>query len=542
MSYPLTIQALIVEDQDEPKEMYEQIFESLASEFSCFPFRFLPPLFVFSYESAQKFLAGSKMFHLVILDLRLPENDKGAQSEQIEFGQALLIKCLERERFPIPSLLVISGHIDKIEQDNLHNSVRNGFYHGRVFVKQNYELIQLEIKKACEAALRYCAVGVHLRDTLGKLFPTLSCREDDLLRRSVLQQPGAIGVDLSWWNAELESRGYRSSEIWKKVLIGRYLFADGIGPSRPRFFKFMPRSGAENVILGAHRLEQKLHHIKVLSEVLGADRALIVTEKVGASDERPISLEDFLVRPDCSPSGVTCVADQIINQLDVLGDLQPASKAIKGLFWCHHDKAALKEQWNRFAGYKGASALEMKPGCVEDVLEIMSSKEIVRFNQRSCSHGDLNISNIALDINDSNIPNAYIFDAGNNTRDVAGKDIAVLEVSALLHQGHFDECEFAQLCKVLYATEFIPDEDGLEELSWSSRNTLQLLRRLRIGLKDTVKPSIYSLMVLDYAAIQLEGLHYTSGNKVQNPYCAAILFAASAAWCVKQKIGFAAVT
>jgi CheY-like chemotaxis protein len=535
MSYPLTIQALIVEDDEKTKEMYEEIFEALTKDLSCLPFRFAPPLFAFSYQRAHEFLAGSKMFHLVILDLRLPENDRIAESEKIDFGQALLRECLERERFPIPSLLVISGHINKTEQDNFQNSVRTGFYHGRVFVKQDYQLIQAEIRKACDAALQYCAVGVHLRDDPGKLFPTLSAREDDLLRRSVLQQPGAIGLDIAWWNAEPETGEYRDAGPWKKVFIGRYLFTDGVGPSRPRFFKFMPRSGAENVILGARRLEQKLYHIKVLSEVLGEKRALLVTEKVGASEERPISLESFFWHPDCSSSGISRVAGQIIEQLEALGDLQPASKALNRLFWPHHNKTALKEQWTRFSGPQVAIDLGASIDCLEAALQLMDSTEIMRFDQRSCTHGDLNIGNVALDVQNLQMPNAYIFDAGNNTREIAGKDIAVLEVSALLHQVHKNGLDFVRLCKFLYGGHFIPTENEIGQIGSISRATLQFILELRSGLRDTVSPYVYALLILDYAAIQLEGLRYTSGNKIRDPLSAVTLFAAVSDWCAGQR-------
>lgn len=539
MSYPLTIQALIVEDDEKTKEMYEQIFESLKQEFSSLPLQFAPPLFAFSYQRAHEFLASSKMFHVVILDLRLPQNDRVAELDKIDFGQALLSECLERERFPIPSLLVISGHINKTDQDNFQNSVRSGFYYGRVFVKQDYDRIQAEIRKACEAALRYCAVGVHVRDSPNKVFPTLSIREDDLFRRSVLQQPGAIGLDVSWWNAEPECGEYRDLTSWKKVFIGRYLFAEGVGPSQPRFFKFMPRAGADNVILGARRLEQKLYHIKVLSEVLGAKRALIVTEKVGASEERPISVEEFLAHPDSSPLATSRIAEQILEQLEALGDLQPASKPIKGLFWCHHDRIALKEQWKSFSHLLNAAEQEENAACIDEALKVMDSSEIIRFNQCSCSHGDLNISNIALDVKDMQKPNAYIFDAGNNTRETAGKDVAVLEVSALLHQDH-KEAEFSRICKFLYGEKFIPCEEEIEQASSLSRNTVRFILELRKGLRDVVQPHIYALLVLDYVAIQLEGLRYTSGNKIKNPLFAVKTFAAAASWCPTQKVAYAA--
>ena len=60
--------------------------------------------------------------------------------------------------------------------------------------------------------------------------------------------------------------------------------------------------------------------------------------------------------------------------------------------------------------------------------ELLASDEKQRITERSLVHGDLHMSNVALDIG-LNGPQAYIFDAGVVKRNVAGRDIAVIEAS-----------------------------------------------------------------------------------------------------------------
>src|ERR1700722_9656420 len=130
MSYPLNLQPLVIEDQEEPKEAYERIFETIAKEYGDLPFSPAPPCFAFSYEEASAFLEGSKIFHVVILDLRLPEKPKLPPMDDIELGLNLLARCVERDRYPIPALLVISGHLGSTEQTRMEETVHGGFYHG----------------------------------------------------------------------------------------------------------------------------------------------------------------------------------------------------------------------------------------------------------------------------------------------------------------------------------------------------------------------------------------------------------------------------
>ena len=64
-----------------------------------------------------------------------------------------------------------------------------------------------EIENALAQALRYTDIGIHIRDAGKEWFPTLSPREEDLLRRCVLSQPSTLGVDIRWWSADRTEAG-----------------------------------------------------------------------------------------------------------------------------------------------------------------------------------------------------------------------------------------------------------------------------------------------------------------------------------------------
>jgi CheY-like chemotaxis protein len=393
MSYPLTIHALVIEDDEGAKDAYKGIFESITADVTGLPFSAALPSFAFSYEEAVACLESSKIFHVVVLDLRLPEKPKMPTVEGVELGIKLLNRCIERDRYPIPSLLVISGHIGSTEQTRLQDAIHQGFHYGRTLVKGDYGLLEAEIRQACNEALRYCSVGVHVRDGGQEQFPTISSREEDLLRRSALQQSGVIGLDLTWWSAKrlvaISKNRCDSTNPWTKVLMGRYLLDGGRGASRPKFFKLMDGFDAKSVIDSARYVEQKLTHIKLACHIITKSCALIVTEKVGAQDARPSSLEAIFIGSE--PGRARKVALQIADQVQQLGDLLPESKPLKELFWPGHDIALLTEQWNRFAPQmREQLGHEVDP--VSLFLELLASEIKQRITERSLVHGDLHMS------------------------------------------------------------------------------------------------------------------------------------------------------
>src|SRR5271155_2550409 len=362
MSYPNTIQALVIEDDERAKETYQSIFETMADEFGGLPFRPAPPCFAFSHDEAAGYLATSKIFQIVILDFRLPERQGLPAIEGIDLGLNLLARCVDRDHFPIPALLVISGHIGSTDQARMQETLRQRFHYGRQFAKGDPGLIENEIRVACRESIRYCSVGIHVRDAGEKQFPTITPREEDLLRRSVLQQHGAIGLDLDWGSAKpgITSSGGRSKPC-TKVLLGRYLLDEGRGATRPKFFKLLPGSEAASVIESVRQVEHKLTHIKLNGTITSKSAALIVTEKVGANDARPNSLPDFFTQ--ARPVQAADVARQIAEQVGRLGDVLQESRPLKSILWPGHDIQGIREQWDRLdgPGIQGKMGAETNP-------------------------------------------------------------------------------------------------------------------------------------------------------------------------------------
>ena len=125
---------------------------------------------------------------------------------------------------------------------------------------------------------------------------------------------------------------------------------------------------------------------------------------------------------------------------------------------------------------------------------------------------------------------AYIFDPGACRSDVAGKDIASLEVSVLLHQRIAFET-LLEICSALYRSSDASGDVDAGILSSQARNTIQFVRSLRIAAQSWNAPSLYALMVFDSVLIQVGGLAAgLSGNYIDDPRSAVYLLAVAAAW------------
>jgi len=528
MSYPLALQALVIEDDDNVKDTYQIIFDTISRDLGNFlPFRIAAPCYAFSYEQALRLLDGSKIFHVVILDLRLPEKQGLPEVQDQDLGLDLLERCINRDRFPIPALLVISGHVGSTDQVRIQDRLRENFFYGRLLFKGDFPLLEGEIRRACTEALKYAGTGIHLRDSGEEQYPILAPRDEDLLRRSVLQQHGGIGVDLNWWSATRFHVGAPvGANPWTKVLMGRYLLDEGGGASRPKFFKLLAGADSHNVIQSARRIEQKLTHIKITSTVVSKSTGLIVTEKVGAQDERPKPLGEIFTTVD--RKGAFEIAGQIVVQVHQLGELLDDSKPLKSLLWPAHDEQTLRDQWKDLGQRLPADVPAIDP--VELYLELHQSDQKQRFRERPIVHGDLHMNNVALDSTPRGLE-AYIFDAGVSRRSTAGRDLAVLEVSILLHQQLGIET-LIQVCSVIYDASTPLDENTFASVTNPlAQNVIEFVRGLRTGADAWNPPEIYALLVFDSALIQLGGLSFgTSGNRIADPRAAGAVAAFVARW------------
>jgi hypothetical protein len=316
--------------------------------------------------------------------------------------------------------------------------------------------------------------------------------------------------------------------------MGRFLLDADQGASLPKFFKIFPDTNARDTIESARRAQHKLRHIKVSSALTSTSAALIVTEKVGAQEERPHSLEDFYLI--ATPNQICEVAQQVSQQIRQLGDILSESKAESAILWPFHDIQRIQEQWKKFGGQEvmEKATLQTDPLLLYD--KLTKSSRRLRLKEQSLSHGDLHISNVALDISEERA-DAYIFDPGWSSRDVAGRDHAVLEVSTLLHQD-IDSNVFAELCHILYpkgGQEDIETKGGGSKIGINVAKFVKEIRRAALEVNDI---TVYALMILDNAFIQVGGLSYgMSGNMIRNPQSAVYYLAIVADWCVRIRAG-----
>jgi len=459
----------------------------------------------------------------------LPDVSDHPAQEGINHGLDLLRECSTRDSFPIPALLVISGNLEQADQLDLQRRVTDNFYYGKVLVKSQQLASSLAI--AIQEVKKYLGVGIHIRDTEDETYPALGPRDEDLLRRCVLRIKNCIGVDLKWWSAEYDvaTGAYAGYTGWTKTLTGRLLFADDVS-SRLCFFKFAPAAGAGSVIGYAEMMEHKLAHIKVLGELVSGDRSLLITQKVGSSDEDPISLATYLSRPTTETvHSLPAIVADIAEQVRALGKLTEERCALRELLWPSHSRYHLNIEWER----NGGRAIVDDFGEAADPIslydELNTEVTLVTFKRQSFRHGDLNITNVAIDLGDGE-PAAYIFDASGCAPGPNVRDFATLEVSSLLHHPRTRTESLIASCVAPYSTTE-SHNFNLNNGSDLARNTFKLISEIRAKAFEQEDPYLYSLMVFDNALIQLGGLAFgPSCNKIANPKDAILLAAHSARW------------
>jgi hypothetical protein len=528
MSYPRQIQPLVIEDETKAKADYQDIFERLNKRGMSIS----DPHFAFCLRDAEAHLASDTIYHLVILDLRLPEGPDDLPLETQTHGLGLLDRCLQRNHYPIPSLMVVSGHLGSVAQTELERKVKSGFAYGCVIVKGGD--LEPEISTAVQQVYEYCDSGLHLRCSQDKVFPTLSPRDVDLLRRAAIQNGLSVGLNLQWWSAEYDppTGEFADAMGWTKVLFGRYILEHGKGLSRYTFFKLAPSGGAEYVHREAALLQHKLKHIKVIGSIVSGDRSLLVTENASDGDKPPISLETFLGRPpdEVSPQSPLIVR-RIVDQVASLGTSTPDSKPVGELLWPYHNEEWIKAQWERRGG---SAALELgdEADPFKSRVDLIQCRTALRYQRQQVLHGDLNFTNVTLDDEPYGVT-ANIFDASGTRPGVNVRDLAMLEVTTLLHQSDEQGMDLVKHCSILYRDSIAPPgEIDFETGSTRARNTLKLIVDLRrLAVDRAGDPRVYALMVFDNALMQLGGLWLGSSvNKIRIPSDAAYLAGLTSKW------------
>ena len=522
MSFPRHINPLVIEDNPLVKEQYDSIFQSLSRRYPI-----AAPHLAFCHQDAMKHLAKPWPYHLVILDLRLPEEPGQPESELLDFGQNILEHCLRRDAYPIPALMVISGNLQQASsQAALESSVRGGFHFGRVLVKSQTNLGG-EIEAAVQAALRYLEVGIHIADGGSRVYPTISPREEDLLRRCICAEENATGVDLAWWSATSTPWGG-----WTKTLVGRFFIRKGRTQSLHHFFKFATADGAASVSRDARIAGLTHQHVKVMSSVMCHTRSLLVTQSAGKTANLPTALDDVLAMPPArvTPS-LAQMAAAIADQVGAFGDSTPDQHPVGKLLWKDHSRDRIAAQWRRRGGEAALAALG---GDGADPLEVfdrlVSSTTMVRYERQDARHGDLNFSNVAVEETATDEFSAWVFDVASEAAGVNVRDLATLEITCLLHQTPCPAGPLAEQCRDLFTGVLLADR-VFEASPPGPRggNTHRFILELRAQALRRATPDVYAILLFDEALTQLGGLDFGSSyNKIHHPPDSAYLAALTA--------------
>lgn len=524
MSYPRKLKILIVEDDSEVIQAYRDAFADWQQD----GLDLGNPVFARSREDAEKRIAASEIYHVVILDMNLPIKNREAAIEGLGPGENLLELLERRTTYPIPVVLVVSGRLNEAERLNdLQNRLTERFWHGSL-VNKGANQFQ-EIRNGLYEAFRYVDVGLHTRDSGTEQFPTLSPQEDDLLRRCVLDQD-ALGVDLRWWSAETGPSISRPNYDFgpTKVLMGSFLLDDGLGLSIPTFFKFEPSGNGPFVLRDSRVLSQKLAHVKVIHFASSLQRSLLVTQSV-TSNAWPISLTRYLQKNGNEvTASIDLVVNQIIEQLGRLATSEDDEVLPRDFFYPWIDTELIKEVWDQADPHVLKSRGYKSP---LDVYEATtSSMEKCWAPRRHCIHGDLNATNVAIDADNEGAPQAYIFDAAGVTADFELRDLATLEITTILFNSVGIDADFFEACQVFYSAVFLPEKPS-EPSSDFARNVFTLIFEIR---KQLIKPTervAYALLLFNTALAQMYGLGVQSSpNNIKSPIHACMLASWIADW------------
>jgi hypothetical protein len=226
------------------------------------------------------------------------------------------------------------------------------------------------------------------------------------------------------------------------------------------------------------------------------------------------------------------MAHEIANQLRCLAESHTDCRSVRSLFWKNQEEQLphTEAAWKKYAGAI-TDTLDMSP--TEVFRRVVELRETHWLSVRDCQHGDLHLG---LDYENSTA-HAYIIDAGAMGPAVAGRDLATLEVSLLLHQKYPGQVSLVDACAQLYDRSKIGNGivEELDDLPAVHRNTMALTKNIREEAISEIDERVYSCLLLDQALIQLGTLSYgTSQNMIYRAQDAAALCRILSGW-VKQE-------
>ncbi len=164
-------------------------------------------------------------------------------------------------------------------------------------------------------------------------------------------------------------------------------------------------------------------------------------------------------------------------------------------------------------------------------LYLSANPAVVWYPHQSVLHGDLNASNVAVEVH-SGTPRGYIFDASGSGGGPSVRDFAALEVTVLLHRRPSVVFNTELLCCALYGSNVeLLDASPNSDLPEMARRVFALIAEIRRNALRCADAVTYALCVLDVALMQLGGLDFTvSRNKIGRPRDAAVLCARISKW------------
>lgn len=529
MSYHRKIQILVVEDENDPIEGYKILFGSLAKKYPL-----IAPTYVRCFRDAREKIEGNTLFHVVILDLNLPLENKEDAADGIAPGEQLLEMLAKRDSYPVPVVLVVSGKLNLVRLAPLSDRLGKDFWHGKLVNKGMDQAADIE--EGLAKAQEYCDIGIHVRDTSDDWYPTISPREEDMLRRSVKALTRCLGVDLAWWGAESgPSLSHPSPGAGPtKVLMGHFLLDEGLGASIPTFFKFEPAENGPYVCRDVGILAQKLGHVKLFWTGSSRRRSLIITQSV-TDHGWPVSLNEYLHShdPESVSAAIPSIVSDVIGQLEKLGEATEDHVEVRRFLWKFLNRDDILKAWQ---GCDTAPILgEGSPNPIEVYDKVAASSRTIWAHGRACIHGDLNATNVAVDVVNQPHPIAYIFDAAGMQPDLEFRDLATLEVTTVLFNSDGVDQRLLNACRLFYSDSFLPQappaDPGDDPVI---KNVTAMIRAIRQRVLELGKESAYSMLVFDAVLRQLFGIGVQpSRNKIKNPLHVCSLASWTAGWIQK---------
>ena len=160
---------------------------------------------------------------------------------------------------------------------------------------------------------------------------------------------------------------------------------------------------------------------------------------------------------------------QVVKQLNQVGGESEDEIPVQEFLWEYLDRNAIEKAWNGCDTRQLRDDSCLSPLEAFDHLKQLTAKDWA--TRRTCIHGDLNATNIAIDASHPGNPQAYIFDAAGMKADFEFRDLATLEITTILFNSIGVDQQLFQACRKFYQDEFVPTKghDPLRQiLSWKT--------------------------------------------------------------------------